>query len=203
MNKTLFFPAFLVLGLTAVASAQPAAQPNKVGIIDMQGALGSTQEGQKAFGELQVRYEPRRKELEKKQSEIATLQDQRSRGSNTMSQEAKDALARDIDQKTKALNRETEDAQADYQQDTDKILGGLLQRVRVVIDKYSRDNGYSLILDVSSQQTPVVWAANTTDITADIIALYDKNAPAAAPAATPAAAKPPAATKPAVAPVKK
>ncbi len=81
--------------------------------------------------------------------------------------------------RTKALNRETEDAQADYQQDTDKVLGELLQRVRVVIDKYSRDNGYSLILDVSSQQTPVVWAANTADITADIIALYDKNAPVA------------------------
>ncbi len=124
--------------------------------------MGSTQEGQKAFGELQTRYEPKRKELEKKQSEIAALQDQLSRGSNTMSQEAKDTLTRDIDQKTKALNRETEDAQADYQQDTDKILGELLQKVRVVIDKYSRDNGYSLILDISSQQTPVVWAANTS-----------------------------------------
>jgi len=203
VNRTLFFPAFLVLGLAVVASAQPAAQPNKVGIIDMQGALGATQEGQKTFAELQTRYAPRKKELEKKQSEIAALQDQRSRGSNTMSQEAKDTLARDIDQRTKALNRETEDAQADYQQDTDKVLGELLQKVRVVIDKYSRDNGYALILDVSSQQTPVVWAANTSDITADIIALYDKNAPVAGAAAVPAAAKPPAATKPLVAPAKK
>jgi len=190
-----------VLGFAAIASAQTAGQPNKVGIIDMQGALGSTQEGQKLFGELATRYDPRRKALEKRQSEITALQDQRSRGSNTMSQEAKDALARDIDQKTKALNRETEDAQADYQQDTDKVLGELLQKVRVVIDKYSRDNGYSLILDVSSQQTPVVWAANTADITADIIALYDKNSPAAA---APAAAKPPAAApKPATSPAKK
>ena len=203
MNRTLFFPAFLVLGLMAIASAQPAAQPGKIGIIDMQGALGSTQEGQKLFGDLQARYEPRRKELEKKQSEIAALQDQRTRGSNTMSQEAKDAIARDIDQRTKALNRETEDAQADYQQDTDKVLGELLQKVRVVIDKYSRDNGYSVILDVSQQQTPVVWAANTAIITDDIIALYDKNAPVAGAAAAPAAAKPPAATKPLVAPAKK
>lgn len=202
MNRTLFFPAFVVLGLTVVASAQPAAQPGKVGIIDMQGALGGTQEGQKLFGELQTRYEPKQKVLDKMQSEITALQDQRSRGSNTMSQEAKDSLARDIDQKTKAWNRAREDAQADYQQDTDKVLGELLQKVRVVIDKYSRDNGYSLILDVSSQQTPVVWAASTSEITADIIALYDKNAPVAGAATAPAAAKPPA-TKPAVAPVKK
>jgi outer membrane protein len=172
----------------------------------MQGALGSTQEGQKLFGELQTRYEPRKKELEKKQSEITALQDQRSRGANTLSQEAKDALARDIDQRTKALNRETEDAQADYQQDTDKILGGLVQKVRVVVDKYARDNGYSVILDVGSQQTPVIWEANSANITADIIALYDKNAPAASPAAAPAAAKPSAAAAPkpaAVAPAKK
>ena len=78
MNRTLFFPALVVLGFAAIASAQTAGQPNKVGIIDMQGALGSTQEGQKLFGELATRYDPRRKALEKRQSEITALQDQRS-----------------------------------------------------------------------------------------------------------------------------
>ena len=63
-----------------------------------------------------------------------------------------------------------------------------------------------MILDVGSQQTPVIWEANSANITADIIALYDKNAPAASPAAAPAAAKPSAAAAPkpaAVAPAKK
>jgi outer membrane protein len=64
-----------------------------------------------------------------------------------------------------------------------------------VIDKYAKDNGYTLILDVSSPQTPVLYASNTIDVTKDIIDLYDKNtAPASAPGAAPTAAKPAPAT---------
>jgi len=57
-----------------------------------------------------------------------------------------------------------------------------------VIDKYARDNGYNLILDVSSPQTPVLYISSGIDITQDVVGLYDKAAPAAAGA--PAAAKP-------------
>ena len=32
--------------------------------------------------------------------------------------------------------------------------------MQVVIDKYARDNKYSLMLDISSQQSPVVYATN-------------------------------------------
>jgi outer membrane protein len=56
-----------------------------------------------------------------------------------------------------------------------------------VLDKYAKDNGFGVILDVSSQQTPVLWASNATDITGEIVKLYD--AAAGTPAA-PAAAKP-------------
>ena len=68
-----------------------------------------------------------------------------------------------------------------------------------VIDKYAKDNGYMLILDVSSPQTPVLFASNTIDITKDIIDLYDKNAGGAAPATT--SARPaPGTPRPAAAP---
>jgi outer membrane protein len=202
VNRTILSSAFVLLGLSVVAGAQTAAQPNKVGIMDLEGAVSATQEGQKALTELQARFEPRRKLLEKQRSEIEALQDQRNRGGNTMNAETKESITREIDQRTKMLNRDSEDAQADYQQEMDKILSELLQRMRAVIDKYSRDNGYSVILDIGQQQTPVVvWAAAAIDISNDIVALYDKSHPAtsAATASKPAAAP----SKPAVAPAKK
>ena len=75
------------------------------------------------------------------------------------------------------------------------------QRIVAVMEKYAKDNGYTLILDVSSQQTPVMYAASGTDITQDVIALYDKNAPPAASSVKPAATQP-AAAKPAATPPK-
>jgi len=184
-------------GLAAAGYAQAGAQPGKVGIIHIQNAIIGTQDGQKAAAELQTRFDPRRKDLEKKNSEIAALRDQLQKGSNTLSEEARQRLMRDIDQKTRTLNRDTEDAQAEFEQEQQKLLQGLGEKIMAVIYKYAQDNGYSVILDISSPQTPVLYAANSVDITNDIVALYDKNAPTAG------AAPPPASIKPALAPAPK
>ncbi len=178
----------------ATVPSAPAGTATKVGIIHIQGALMSTKEGQKAAAELDAKYTPKKAEVEKLQQEIQALQDQVRKGSATMTQDAKDKLARDIDERNKQLQRTTEDAQAELDQDQNKILQTLLQKMNTVIDKYAVQNSYAVILDVSNQQGPVVWAASGVDITADIIKLYDQaypvTAPAAAPAAKPAAAAP-------------
>jgi outer membrane protein len=174
------------------SSAQNA---NKVAVINVQSALVSTKDGQKAAGEIQGRFNPKKTELDKRQTEISQLQDQLNRGRNTLSDEARQNLVREIDQKTKSLNRDMEDAQAELNQEEQKIMGELLGRLMQVVNKYAKDNGYVLVLDVSSQQTPVMYASNTIEITKDIIELYDKNTPsapatpgtAAAPAPKPAA----------------
>lgn len=193
MTKTAFNVPLLALGFAFLTCAQP--QPGKVGIIHIQNAIISTKDGQKAASELQVRFAPRSKELEKKQADIASLRDQMQRGSNTMSEDAKQKLARDIDQKTRIFNRDTEDAQTEYDQEQQKILQELGQRIMAVIDKYARDNGYAVILDVSSPQTPVLYAANGIDITNDIVTLYDRNAPSVVPAG-PASRPAPSVSKP-------
>ncbi len=201
-NNSVFYASLLLCGLTACGYAQAGQQPTKVGIINIQGAIISTQDGQKAAAELQARYEPRRKELEKRQNEIASLRDQLQKGSNTLSEEARQKLVRDIDQRTRALSRETEDAQTDYDQEQQKLLQDLGQKLMAVIDKYARDNGYAVILDVSSPQTPVLYAANGIDITNDIVALYDKNAPAAGAVPSRPLPSPASAAKPATTPAR-
>ena len=181
-----------LLGLAISAGAQTAG---KVGVINIQSAIISTNDGKKAAVEIQTRFNPKKAEVDKRQNELNQLQDQLNRGRNTLSEEARQNLMREIDQKTKSLKYFTEDAQTELNQEEQKAMGELGGRIMAVIDKYAKDHGYTLILDVSSPQTPVLYASNTIDITRDIIELYDKNPPAA-PAAAPASGvvKPPAAT---------
>jgi len=188
MNRVVF-PA-LVLGMAACAYAQA---PAKVAIINVQNAILQTKDGQKAAGELQTRFKPKKDELDKKQAEIAGLQDQLRKGSATMSEDAKNKLVRDIDTNNKSLQRETEDAQADLDQEQGKIMQDLGNKVMAVIEKYSTANGVALVLDVSNPQTPVLWASQTIDITNEIVKLYDQANPSTGAGAAPAAAKPPAA----------
>jgi len=180
LNRYRILLPVLTCGLTLPLPAQTGVPQTKVGIINIQGAIIGTKDGQKAANDLQARFDPKKKELDQMQSEIAGLRDQLSKGSNTMSEEAKATLIRQIDDKTKRFNRATEDAQAEFDAEQQKLIQGLGQKIMTVIDKYSRDNGFAIIFDVSSPQTPVLYAANSIDITKDIIELYDKNSASAA-----------------------
>jgi outer membrane protein len=175
------WPAALAFSAMAVFAQGQAT--TKVGVVNIQAALTATKDGQKAATELEGKRAPRTKDLEKKQSDIRTLQESLNRGGNAMSEQAKAELVRNIDSKTKSFNRELEDAQSEWDQEQQKVLQDLGQKMMAIIDKYAKDNGYSVILDVSNPQTPVLYASNTIDITKDIVDLYDKNAASLAPAA--------------------
>jgi outer membrane protein len=182
-------PALLLGAVGAHAQGGPPAG-TKVGIINIQNAIFSTKDGQKAIADLQAKFEPTRSRLTKKQADLDADKAKLSQGANAMSADQKEKLMRDIDQKTKSLNRDTEDAQAESEQEQGKIMQDLGQRVVAVINKYSKDHGYSLIMDVSSQQTPVLFADPSIEITGEIIKLYDQNSPGPVTSAPPAAPKP-------------
>ena len=192
-SKVFLWPV-LIMGMTLTAQAQQG----KFAIINIQGAIISTKDGQAAAAKLNQQTAPKKKELEQKQSEINALQDQLNKGQNTMSDSAKNDLYKSIESKKKSLQREVEDAQADLEAEQNKILQQLGQKIMAVIERYSKDNGYTMVVDVGTQNTPVIYASPSIDITKEIIELYDKSTASASAPATPVPAAPkPAAPKPA------
>jgi outer membrane protein len=185
VKNRVFLLSSVLLSATLVASAQTST-PTKVGIINIQQAIVATSEGQKAAKELEEKSAPKKKELERLQGEINSMRDQLNKMSSVGSEEQKRKLMGDIDGKTKSFNRQVEDAQAELDQEQGRVLNELGGRMLAVLDKYAKDNGYAVILDVSSQQTPVLFAATSIDVTREVVDLYNKNAPAA-PAGTSAA----------------
>jgi outer membrane protein len=190
------FPA-LVLGLAAMANAQTQV-PTKVAIIHIQQAIVTTKDGQKAQQELGTRFGPKRTALEKKQSDLTNLQEQLKKGSATMSDDAKNKMARDIEALNKELTRGGEDYDAEVGQEENKIMNDLGQKMLDVVGKYAAQNGFAMVIDVSNQQT-VLWADPAVNITAECIKLYDQAHPGTGTTAPAAATKPAgAASAPAV-----
>jgi outer membrane protein len=184
----------LASSLLLAASLASAQTPTKVGIIHIQNAILGTKDGQKALADLETRTAPKKKELESRQAQIVAKQEQLNKASNVGGEEAKQKLIRDIDQMKKAFSRDVDDAQADLDQENGKLMNEIGGKMMGILDKYAKDNGFALILDVSNQQTsPVLFAANGIDVTGDIVQLYDKqNVGGGAPStsASPAAPKP-------------
>jgi outer membrane protein len=189
--------AVVALSLTAMAQAPAAAAPTKIGIINIQQAIIGSNEGQRDFQALEKKFEPTRTELQNGNTEVENLKKQLSAQEGKLNEQARADLVKNIEIKSKALQRKLEDAQAEWQAQQTEITNRIGQKMLEVVQKYATDNGYSVILDVSAETSPVLWANSTTNVTKPIVDAYNTQsgvpAPPAAPAAKPAAA--PAAPK--------
>jgi outer membrane protein len=185
--KSTIVAAAALVSLSAGLFAQASS---KVAVISIQGAIVGTKDGQKASSALDAKFAPKKKEFDVRQSEIAQLQDQYNKGGAVMSEDKRNQMARDIDEKKKRLERDMQDAEEDLRGEQQKLLQGLGGRMMAVITKYAKDNGYSVVLDDSNPNTPILYASQTIDITQDIISLYDKTTTNGSPAPASAAPAP-------------
>jgi outer membrane protein len=195
---------------TAAAWAQGTAAAGstavgKVGVINIRQAIVTTAEGKQASAELQSQFAPRQTELENLNKQI---NDMRQRLQNCQGKCSAEEEAR-LTKEGQRLAAQLERKNNEYQEDVNAAQGDVIDRIGRkmvdVLDRYSRENGYSLVLDSSAQNTPILYASNQIDLTQDIIRLFDQAYPIkagtptpqkpATPKAAPSATQPPA-TKP-------
>lgn len=185
------------------APAVTTATPGKIGVIQIQQAIVATNEGQRDFQALDKKFEPKRTELQSLQKEVEDLQKQLQTQGDKLNDSARADMSKNLETKQKALQRSAQDAQDDFQAQSNEIAQRIGQKLIQVVDKYAKDNHYAMILDASNPEaSPIIWAADSTNVTKEIVDLY--NAQSGVPAPTPAAgaARPGAAPKTPAASVK-
>jgi outer membrane protein len=188
---------------TAAAPTAPAAPagPSKIAVIEFQAAVAQTNEGQRNFADLQKKYQPRENALKTRNDEIDGLTKQLQAQGATLSEAARATQARTIDEKKKKLDRDAEDLRTEGTQEIQQMYNTLASKVYDVLASYAEQQGYTLVLDASQQENPILFHMPSTDITKPVIDAYNVKSgvpapppqPASAPAAKPAAPKAPAA----------
>jgi Skp family chaperone for outer membrane proteins len=214
MNRTLVLVSALGAGLmTAMGAAQtpaapapaasapqtstvPEAIPAKIALVAFEQAVFATNEGQLAVQNLQKKYQPQKSHLDELSAEVDSLKKQLQSAPATLSDEERQNRLRNIDTKEKQLNRDSEDATNAYNAELQDVYGKVAAKVSVTLKKYVQDNGYTLLLDVGSQQSNVMWATpNTnTDVTEAVVNAYNASSGVAAP--MPSAPSAPSAARP-------
>ncbi len=165
-----------------------------------QAAVAQTNEGQRNFADLQKKYQPKESQLKAQNDEIDTLTKQLQSQGASLSESARATQARTIDEKKKKLERDAEDLRNEGGQEAQEMYGALASKVYDVLPGYAQQNGYTLVLDVSQQQNPILFALPSTDISKAVVEAYNLKsgvpAPPTPPAGTGAAAPRPAAKPP-------
>jgi outer membrane protein len=213
MKRSLTLVCMLASGLGVSALAQAGAAttdpaPNapsttavapvgatKIAVIMFQPAVMQTNEGQRNFADLQKKYDPKRTQLKTMSDEIESLKKGLQTGGANLSDVERQNRTKSIDEKEKSFQRLGEDTQNDFQQDLQQTYTQLAEKVFVVLQAYATQNGYSLVIDGSTQQSPVLWANQGTDISGAVIQAYNQKSGVPAPA-SPAVGSAPSAPTP-------
>ncbi len=177
--------AAIAQGATAPAAAPTAttapAGPSKVAVIMFQAAVAQTNEGKRDFEEVEKKYQPKQTQLKQQSDEIDTLKKQLQSQSATLSDADRALKLKTIDDKEKSLQRSGEDAQNDFQQEIQQTYAQIAQKVYGTVQTYAQQNGYTVVLDASQQQSPILYATPNEDITQAVIAAYNTKSGIAAP----------------------
>lgn len=172
------------LSAFAQSSAPAPAAPARVAVIAFQAAVAQTNEFQRSYADLEKKFSPKRDQLKAQNDEIDGLVKQLQSQSATLSESERASRAATIDTKKKQLQRDAEDDQAEFQQAMQDAFKGVAAKVYQVMTSYARQQGYTMVLDASQDENPVLYAVDSINITKPVLEAYNQKSGVPAPPAS-------------------
>jgi len=141
-----------------------------------------------AITRLNGEFQKQKDELTQMQNRAQTLQDELGKLQNApagtpIDQKTVQAKAEQLDQLKKDIQRKGEDAQGAYTRRRTEIFAPLQEEVGKALEAFAKARSINVIID--GTQVPLLYAADSIDITAAFIADFNAKNPATAAATTP------------------
>jgi outer membrane protein len=143
----------------------------KIGYVDLQRALNDSNAGKRARDEFKVQVDKAQASLKKQKDELDALREQLEKKSLVMKDEERRNMEKELARKGRDFERAYKDSQGDLQAKDNELTAGILRDLQKVIKEYGDKQGYTLILENSSNA--VLYGAKDADLTDQIIKIYD------------------------------
>ena len=181
MSKTRIAFACVLIGLFAVLVSAQTAPATKVGFVDSNRAVVSTDEGKAEYQKITDWLKKQDDEMQAMRKQIEDMQTQFRNQQNILADDKKEQLLKDIDRLDTDIKRRTEDIKKDYARRVDEFGKKMDKKITPLFNKFAQDNGYTLILYINPQV--IAYYNEQADVTDQIIKLYNQAYPfqAAAP----------------------
>jgi len=163
---------FLLAGILAccLAATSAFAADVKLGYIDMQRALNSSEAGKEAKEQLAARVKKYQDEINSKQEEIKKLKDDLEKQGMLLSESARASKEKDYQQRLKEFQRFTKDAQEELQGKDEEFTRKILEGMEKIIQEFGRKNGYTFIF---VKNEGMLFADDKSDVTEEVLKLLN------------------------------
>jgi Skp family chaperone for outer membrane proteins len=180
--------AFAVFAILAQTQTRPAPPPTNVAIIDSS-SFSDDKAGiarvMVAMQQIETKFQPLRTEIRGMRDRLNTMRSDLQKKSQVQDARITAQQTEEADRLEIQIKRKAEDAQASYQKESLAVLDPLQKDIGTALTAYAQSKGITILIDAN--RVPIVYAAQSVDITKDFIADYNRTHPATgAPAAAPA-----------------
>jgi outer membrane protein len=165
----------MMVVMAAVVSGSAWAADGKIGYIDMQRALNSSEAGKEAKDQLQVKLKKYQEQINAKQEELQKLKTDLEKQGVDLSETARAAKEKDYQQKLKDFQRFAKDAEEDLQARDGEFTKKLVEAMSKVVNEYGRKNSYTMIFD--ARGAGMLYADQKADLTDEVIKSFNASNP--------------------------
>jgi outer membrane protein len=163
-TKAMFATGIAVLLLLSGGPAF-SADPVKIGVVDLQKILETSNSGKAAQNELKVQRDKMQVDMKQRGNEIQEIESRMQREAMVMSKETREEKEREHRIKVSDFQALQRKYQSDLQEVERKLMGKLQSEITSLVGDIAKKDGYLLVIS----NIGVIYALSSTDITERLI----------------------------------
>ena len=164
----------IMAGIVAmcIASTSVFAAELKLGYIDMQRALTSSEAGKEAKEQLATKVKKYQDEINVKQDDLKKMKDDLEKQGMLLADAARASKEKDYQNKLKDFQRFTKDAQDELQGKDEELTRKILEGMEKVIKEYGQQKGYTFIF---IKNESMLFVDEKADLTEEVLKLFNSS----------------------------
>ncbi len=174
MGNTAFRCLAGALVLAAVAGASPvrAADPVRIGVVDLQRCLNESRTGKRYKTEFTAQADDMKAALEDEEAALKALRQEIEKQGLVLSETARAEKEKQYKQRLEAFKQKFQQTQQALQRKDQELTRKILKDLQGVIQQIGDAGGYTVILE--RQEGGILYRAAGVDITDEVIRRYDE-----------------------------
>lgn len=167
--KKLFAALTVSCALVIALSSLSSAADIKIGYVDFQKVQQNSKAGKDALKTIEKMFKEKQAQLNQRQGELEKMMQELDKQSAILTPDVKRQKEDKLQKEYKDLQRFKSDSEDDLNKKKAEMAKQMYEEVSAIINKFGKEEGYTLILE----RSVVLYAPEAVDITDKIIKAYD------------------------------
>ena len=156
-----------VISALALNAGFAHADDMKIGIIDMQKAIQTSDTGKKAKAELEQAFNKKKKELQTEEAALKKMQEDFQKKQSALSESAKKEQQQKMQERFMKYQELLQKSQAEIQKREQEMSAPIISKIRDKVAEISKKKGYSLVLE--KNENVVIYSTDKDDLTEEVM----------------------------------